>query len=63
MRAVRDGKLHCVARPEHKGARSHVWITEIRDDEGRLAATGRVRMMVLEPGAQAGGATVRLPGD
>jgi 1,4-dihydroxy-2-naphthoyl-CoA hydrolase len=63
LRAVRAGKLHCTARPEHRGARSQVWITEIRDDEGRLAATGRVRMMVLEPGAQAGGATVELPTD
>ena len=63
LRAVRAGKLHCSARPEYQGRRSQVWVAEIRDDEGRLAATGRVRILVLEAGAKAGGATLGLPSD
>jgi hypothetical protein len=30
----------------------------VRNDEGKLAATGRVRMLCLEPGAAVAGETV-----
>jgi uncharacterized protein (TIGR00369 family) len=63
LHAVRSGTLTCTARPVTMGARSHVWEAGVRDDTGRLVATGRVRLMILEPGAQAGGETVRLPSD
>lgn len=60
LKAVRSGRLHCTARPLFLGRRSHVWEAEIHDDQKRLAATGRVRMMILEPGAAAAGETVGI---
>lgn len=52
LRAVRRGTLRCTAHPLHRGRRSHVWEARVEDDRGRLVATGRVRLLVLEPGAQ-----------
>lgn len=63
LRAARGGTLRCTARPLVRGKRSHVWEARIEDEEGRLLATGRVRMMVLEPGSEAGGGAVELPDD
>ncbi|MCG6879248.1 MAG: PaaI family thioesterase [Deltaproteobacteria bacterium] len=60
LRAVRSGRLRCAARPLLLGKRSHVWEAGIHDDQNRLVATGRVRMMVLEPGAEAAGAKVEM---
>jgi uncharacterized protein (TIGR00369 family) len=60
VRAVRGGKLVGIARPLHRGRATQVWEVEIRGDDGKLAATGRVRMMCLEPGAQVAGETVVL---
>ena len=60
LRAVRSGRLRCTARSLFLGKRTHVWEAEIHDDQDRLIATGRVRMMVLEPGAQAAGAKVEI---
>lgn len=60
LRAVRGGTLRCCARPLSRGRRSQVWQAEVHDDEYRLVATGRVRLMVLERGARAGGETVAL---
>ncbi len=58
VRAVRGGKLHGTARPLHRGRATQVWEVEIRGEDGKLAATGRVRMMCLEPGAQVAGEAV-----
>ncbi len=60
LRAVRSGRLRATARPLVLGKRSHVWEAVIHDDRGRLVAAGRVRLIVLEPGAQADGARVEL---
>ncbi len=60
LKAVRGGTLRCTARPLVTGARSHVWLADITDDQGRLVASGRVRMMILEPGASAGGKQVEV---
>ncbi len=60
LRAVRSGVLRGTARPVFMGRRSHVWEAEIKDDRGRVAATGRVRLMILEPGSAADGVTVEL---
>lgn len=60
LRAVRSGILRGTARPVFTGKRSHVWEAEIKDDRGRVAATGRVRLMILEPGSAADGVTVGL---
>ena len=60
LRAVRSGVLRCIARPVVRGRRSHVWEGQIHDGDGRLVASGRVRMLVLEPGASVDGETVDL---
>ena len=63
LRAVRSGTLRCTARPVLTGRRSHVWEAQVTDDHNRLAATGRVRLMILEPGSEADGITVGLNRD
>lgn len=55
LRAVRSGVLRCTARPLMRGKRSHVWQAEVTDAEQRLVASGRVRLLILESGAVAGG--------
>jgi len=60
LKAVRRGRLRCTARPLVLGKRSHVWEAGIHDDQGRLVATGRVRLMVLEPGAAVAGQAVGM---
>jgi uncharacterized protein (TIGR00369 family) len=63
LRAVRNGKLHGVTRPLHRGRTTQVWEVEIRGDDGKLAATGRVRVLCLEAGtAVAGESVVVKPG-
>ena len=60
LRAVRGGRLRCTAKPLVLGKRSHVWKAHVHDDRDRLVATGRVRLMVLEPGASAAGVKVGI---
>ncbi len=60
LRAVRGGTLRCTATPLVCGRRSHVWDARIHDGKDRLVATGRVRLLVLEPGAEADGEKVAL---
>ena len=55
LRATREGTLHAVATPLSRGRRSPVWECAIRDDNQRLVATGRVRMLVLDAGAEIAG--------
>jgi 1,4-dihydroxy-2-naphthoyl-CoA hydrolase len=63
LRAARSGTLRCTATPLVRGRRSHVWDARIHDDQNRLIATGRVRLMVLEPGAEAAGEKLSLDKD
>lgn len=60
LRAVRKGTLIGVARPLHRGRATQVWEVEIRGDDGKIAATGRVRMLCLEPGAAVAGEIVAI---
>lgn len=60
MRAVRAGKLTGIGVPLHPGRTTQVWEVEVRDDEGKLCAKGRVRMQCLEHGARIAGKTVGL---
>lgn len=48
IRAVRSGRLHAVARPVTRGRLSQVWEAWIRDDEERLVAQGRVRLLCFD---------------
>jgi uncharacterized protein (TIGR00369 family) len=58
LRAVRSGKLVAIARPLHRGRATQVWEVEVRNEAGKMAATGRVRLLCLEPGAAVAGETV-----
>jgi len=49
LHAVRDGVLRATARPLTRGRRTQVWEGTITDATGRLIATGRVRLMCLDP--------------
>ena len=60
LRAVRSGTLHARATPLTRGRRTQVWEAAIRDDEGRLVATGRVRLLVLDAGTELGGERVGI---
>lgn len=62
LRAVREGVLHGRAVPLARGRRTHVWEVEIRDDDGRLVASGRVRLLVVEADASLAGERVELRG-
>lgn len=55
LRAAREGKLTATAVPLVTGRRSQVWEATIRDEQGRTAATGRVRLLLLEPGSHLAG--------
>ncbi len=55
LRAARSGVLRFTARPITRGRRTHVWEATVTDESGRAVATGRVRLMCLEPGAEIAG--------
>jgi 1,4-dihydroxy-2-naphthoyl-CoA hydrolase len=61
VRAVREGTLVATGTPVHRGRASQVWQVDIHA-AGKLAATGRLRTISLEPGAAIAGETVRLKG-
>ena len=50
IRAIREGQLTATATPLTRGRRSQVWQCDIVDEEGKLVATGRVRLHSFEPG-------------
>lgn len=58
IRAVREGTLRATARPITRGRRTQVWEATVTDPEGRTVATGRVRLLALEPDAAVAGETV-----
>jgi 1,4-dihydroxy-2-naphthoyl-CoA hydrolase len=48
IRAVRAGaKLHAVATPITRGRQTQVWQAQVLDEQDRLVATGRVRLLCL----------------
>jgi uncharacterized protein (TIGR00369 family) len=51
VRAVREGALHARATPITRGRRTQLWEVVVRNDSGQVAATGRVRLLVLEEDA------------
>jgi uncharacterized protein (TIGR00369 family) len=49
VRAVRAGaKLHAVSTPVTRGRRTQIWEARVLDDQERIVATGRVRLLCLE---------------
>jgi uncharacterized protein (TIGR00369 family) len=49
LHAVREGLLRVTAKPLTRGRRTQVWEATIVDPAGRVAASGRVRLLCLEP--------------
>lgn len=48
VRAVRAGaRLHAVATPITRGRQTQVWQAQVLDEEERVVATGRVRLLCL----------------
>lgn len=62
LRAARSGKIRAIAKPVHRGRTSHVWEGSIFDAQGRLLASGRVRMQILDASAQLAGEKVSIQG-
>jgi uncharacterized protein (TIGR00369 family) len=58
LHAVREGVLRATARPLTRGRKTQVWEGTITDATGRVAASGRVRFLCLEPGATVAGETL-----
>ena len=50
LRPIKDGTLRSRSVPLHVGRRSQLWETRITDADGRLAATGRLRIMCVPTG-------------
>ena len=55
VHASRGGRLKVHARPLTRGRRTQVWTAEITDEHGKVLATGRVRLLCLDPGAELAG--------
>jgi uncharacterized protein (TIGR00369 family) len=48
LRSARDGaQLSAVATPVHRGRTSQLWSVEVRDEQGKLIATGQLRVANL----------------
>ena len=55
VHAARAGRLRVTARPLTRGRRTQAWEAQVTDETGRLLASGRVRLLCLEPGAEVAG--------
>ena len=53
--AVRGGTLRVTAKPVTRGRRTQVWEAVVTNEDGRTCATGRVRLLCLEGGADLAG--------
>lgn len=54
LRAVRTGTLRAVGRPILRGRTTQLWEAEVRDEQDRVVATGRVRLLCIESDAPIG---------
>ena len=62
IRAVRAGaRLHSVSTPITRGRKSQVWEAKVLDDEEKVVALGRVRLLCLEQEEVLAGEQVRGP--
>ncbi len=60
VRAVRAGaRLHAVATPVTRGRRTQVWEARVLDEQDQIVATGRVRLLCLEPDQALAGEQVK----
>jgi uncharacterized protein (TIGR00369 family) len=58
VRAVREGTLHATALPITRGRRTQLWDVTIRNEQTEVVATGRVRLLLLDPDAEVAGAVL-----
>jgi 1,4-dihydroxy-2-naphthoyl-CoA hydrolase len=49
FKAVRDGELHAVSTPVHRGFSQQLWQVNITDGNDQLIARGQVRLQNLRP--------------
>ena len=59
IHAVRSGRVRVTAVPLTRGRRSQLWEATARDEQGRIIASGRVRLLCLEGGSDLAGEKVR----
>ena len=60
VRAVRAGaRLHAVATPITRGRQTQVWQAQVLDEEDRIVATGRVRLLCLSEDQSLAGEQVK----
>jgi uncharacterized protein (TIGR00369 family) len=59
VRAVREGRITVRATPVTRGRRSQLWEATARDTDGRIVATGRVRLLCLDAGSELAGEKVK----
>jgi 1,4-dihydroxy-2-naphthoyl-CoA hydrolase len=62
IRAVRSGRIRVTATPITRGRRSQVWEATARDQDGRIVATSRVRLLCLDFGSDLAGQEVEMEG-
>ena len=55
IRAARGGRVRFTATPITRGRASQVWEGTARDEEGRVLATGRVRLLCIAGGSNLAG--------
>jgi 1,4-dihydroxy-2-naphthoyl-CoA hydrolase len=55
LHAARGGTLRVTARPLTRGRRSQAWEGTVTDAAGKVLATGRVRLLCLEPDSDLAG--------
>ena len=62
VRAVRAGaKLHAVSTPVTRGRRTQVWEARVLDEDEKVVATGRVRLLCVEADQQVAGEKITRP--
>ncbi len=48
-RGARDGRIHAVATPAHRGRRIATYDVRVTDDDDRLVATARITNLLVDP--------------
>jgi uncharacterized protein (TIGR00369 family) len=62
VRAVRSGaRLHAISTPITRGRRTQVWEARVLDEQDKVVATGRVRLLCVEADQQVAGEKVTTP--
>jgi uncharacterized protein (TIGR00369 family) len=58
LHAAREGVLRVTARPLSRGRKTQVWEGTVTDENERVVATGRVRLICLDAGVAVAGETL-----